>query len=289
MKRWGIVAAAVLTTSVNAFIPPVSEMLNDIFSGRKNLEAVELVFRHQVQVKEGEFVEVNETFTGTRNQGQISWEIAGQTPTQAEWNGKDYVLRGGKTIPSRTSVFIDYFMLDSGGDYQDRLLRERFIRRDQLLQFKPGYKPEGDPKTWDTKGNTLRHEDIGFKKVGRDSAIEILGLSEGDQRRAVYLATEKKGNARVGKGVAKLEWGVGPEKAAWDFSAFSGFSGLGRLPRVFSLEINGTERVRSTLVSARPVKRDAIFTARTAAKQGSAGAPASGLLEEAIRLIVRYR
>jgi len=264
------------------FIPPISEQLNDVFAGRKGNEALELTFRHQVQVKEGEFVEVIETFIGNRSGGLIQFQIGGQPAAYADWTGKEYVFRNGKTIPSRTAAFIDYFLADSGAEFQDRLLRERFLRRDQLLQFKPGYQPKGDPKTWETKDNYLNHDDISWQKGGKEFAVSVVGMNEGDQRRAFYIA-------KGGRGITRLEWIVGPEKASWDFSGFAATGGLGKLPRVFSLQINSMERVRSALSSAKPVKRDALATARAASKQPSASAPPSELLEQAVRLLVRYR
>ncbi len=281
MKRLLLILALLPGVSW-AFIPPISEKLVEIFGNRKSSEVVELQFRHLVQVKEGEFVEVIEQFLGTRAGGLIQWQMAGQPPVYSDWTTKEYQFRDGRTLPSRTGAFIDYFLVDGGTEYLDRLMRERFLRRDQLLQYKPGYKPEGDPKTWDTKGNYLLHDDIDLQKVGKEFGIAVNGMTEGDQKRTVYFS-------RDGKGVLRLEWGVGAENAAWDFTGFTSFGPLGRLPRFSTLQINGMERVKSTLSQARAVKRDTLATARTASKQPSASSPPSSALEEAIRLIVRYR
>ncbi len=270
-----------LALPANAFVPPVSELLQDVFAGRKAGEGLELVFRHLVQVREGTFVEVVETFTGNRQGGVIQWQIPGQAPVYSEWNTREYNFKGGKSIPSRTSAFIDYFLDQGSNEYLDRLLRERFIRRDQLIQFKPGYKPEGDPKTWETKDSYLHHDDIYLSKVGNEFTVAVVGMKEGEQKRAFYVN-------RQGRGIARIEWGVGTEKALWDFSAFQSAGSAGRLPRVFSLTINGLERVKSTVASAQVLKRDQLATARAAAKQPSSTAP-SDALEEAVRLIVRYR
>jgi hypothetical protein len=264
------------------FVPPVSEQLSDIFSGRKPGDAVELTFRHMVQIKEGEVAEVIEQFVGNRQGGVIRYQVAGQPPVYADWNGKEYSFRSGKSVPSRTNAFIDIFLAETSGIYLDRLLREHFVRREQLLQFKPGYQPQGDPKTWGTKENYLLHEDIYLVKVGREFGWAISGMNEPEQRRTVVLA-------KVGRGVQRLEWLVGTENAAWDCSGFSSQGTVGRLPRLCAMTINGVERVRSTLSSAKSVKKDALATARLASRQPTAAAPPSPLLEEAVRLIVRYR
>lgn len=282
MKTRLLLVFVLVASVAHPFIPPLTELLNDVFAGRKNNEAVELQFRHQVQVKEGEFIEVTEQFLGNRSGGLIQWAMNGQPPVYCDWNGKDYTFRNGKTVPSRTAAFIDYFLVEGGTEYQDRLLRERFLRRDQLLQYRPGYNPAGDPKTWDVKANYLLHDDIFLVKLPREFAVSVVGMSEGDQKRAFYLS-------RTGRGISRLEWVVGSETAAWDFGAFAATPGMGRMPRVLSLQINGMERVKSTLSSAKPIRRDALATARTASRQPSSSASPSSQIEEAIRLIVRYR
>ncbi len=266
----------------SAFIPPVADLVAEVFSGRKGGEAVELQFRHTVTVRDGETVEVIETFTGNRSGAVIQWQMAGQPVVYSDWTQKEYVFRNSKSIASRTGAFIDYFLVSSASDYQERLLRERFLRRDQLLIFKPGYVPAGDPKTWDTRGNYLNHSDIAIEKVGNEFAYAIVGTSEGEQKRAFYLS-------RTGRALSRLEWGVGGETAAWDFSNPVSLPGVGRLPRLSLLKINGATRVATTLSSAKPIRRDSVATLRNASRQPSASAAPSALLEEAIRLIVRYR
>ncbi len=268
--------------SVQAFIPPVSELLNEVFSGRKPAEALELQFRHQVQVRDGEFLEVIETFSGGRNDGIVQWSQAGQPSVFCDWNAKEYMFRNGKSIPSRTSAFIEYFLAANGSEYQSRLLKEKFLRRDQLAQFKASFNPTGDPKTWETKANYLLHDDVSIQKLPREFAVAVLGTNTADEKRAFYIS-------RRGHGISRLEWLSNGESAAWDFAGFAPIQGLGHLPRVFSLQINGSERVKSTLVLAKSVRRDSIATTRAASRQPSSAQAPTSVLEEAIRLIVRYR
>ncbi len=280
--RKALLLALAWSVSGWGFVPPVNELLSDVFAGRKNGEAMELTFRHMVQIKEGEVAEVIEQFTGNRQGGVIRYQVAGQPPVYADWNGKEYSFRGGKSMPSRTSAFIDIFLAESSGAYLDRLLREHFVRREQLLQFKPGYQPQGDPKTWGTKENYLQHDDIFLVKTGREFGWAIGGMNEPEQKRTVVLS-------KAGRGVQRLEWVVGTESATWDCSGFTPQGTVGRLPRLCSMTINGVERVRTTVSSVRSIKKDALATARLASRQPSAAAPPSPLLEEAVRLIVRYR
>jgi hypothetical protein len=282
MKRFFFVLILVLSPAAFAYLPPVSELLSEVFSGRKSSEGIELQFRHVVQVREGESVEVVEIFTGNRSGGVIQWQIAGQPSAYSDWNQKEYLFRNNKSIPSRTNAFIDVFLAGSGSEYLDRLLRERFIRRDQLLIFKPGYSPTGDPKTWETKASYLHHDDVYLQRIGSEFAVAISGMSEGEQKRAVYIT-------KSSKSLARIEWGVGSENASWDFSQSAVYPGLGRLPRIMNLVLNGVTRVSSTLASAKPVRRDAIATVRASSRQPSSSAPPSPSLEEAVRLIVRYR
>jgi hypothetical protein len=266
----------------SAFIPPVGDLISEVLGGRKGSEAVELQFRHNVTVRDGETVEVIETFTGNRSGAIVQWQIAGQPAVYSDWNQKEYVFRNSKSIASRTGVFIDYLLASSASEFQERLLKERFLRRDQLLIFKPGYVPAGDPKNWETRANYLNHSDVAIEKVGNEFAYAIVGMSEGDQRRAFYIS-------RTGKALSRLEWGVGSETAVWDFSNSVSMPGIGKLPRLALLKINGATRVATTLSSAKPTRRDTVATLRNASRQASSSSAPSALLEEAIRLIVRYR
>lgn len=282
MKTFLVLLVCLFYYPASAFIPPVADLVAEMFSGRKSAEAIELQFRHSVTVRDGETVEVIETFTGNRSGAVIQWQIAGQPVVYSDWTQKEYVFRSSKPIASRTGAFIDYFLASSANEFQDRLLRERFLRRDQLLIFKPGYVPAGDPKTWETRANYLNHSDVAIEKVGSEFAYAIVGTSEGEQKRAFYIS-------KTGKSLSRLEWGVGSETASWDFSGPVSLAGVGRLPRLALLKINGATRVASTLSSAKPTRRDSVATLRNASKQPSASAAPSPLLEEAIRLIVRYR
>ncbi len=280
--KFFFVAAFIFLGQAHAFFPPVSEIVADAVSGRKPTEAVEISFRHQVQIRPGESVEVLEQFLGGRGNGLFRWQVAGQPPVYAEWNGKGYSFRNAKPIASRTNAFMDYFLVSSGPEYLDRLLRERFIRRDQLTQFKGSYQMQGDPKTWNPKDHFIRHSDVYLSRYGSQFGITVAGVSEGDQRRLVAFS-------KTTKNLLRLEWGAGAEAVAWEFSGSVVQPVLGRLPRLAVLQVGGTEKVRTTLVSAKPAKRDTVATARLESKESSSASVPTGAMDEALHLLLRYR
>jgi len=258
---------------------PLADTLADIFVGRKPHDAVELNLRHQVSLRDGSTVEVVEQLIGTRGGAVSLWQVGGQSYF-SEWNGREYAFRG-KTLPSRSAAWMEFFLDRTSGEFQDRLLREQFVRRDQLSLLQSSYDPKGDPKTWNTKEKIARHDDVFYRKLGSDLAVVVEGSRGGDLRRSVaFLRGRKESTLR------RLEW-VSSETAFWDFLNPITLSGLGRVPRVMALSVNGAEKVRSTVSSFRPSKRDALATARVSGK--NLPGVLSGDAEEALRWILRYR
>ncbi|MBY0369181.1 hypothetical protein K2X33_00745 [bacterium] len=258
---------------------PVGEMVNDAFSGRKMPEGIEMSLKHVVQVREGSSIEVTETLTGSRSGAVSLWQIGGQSYF-SEWTGRDYAFRG-KTLQSRSAVWMEYYLDRTGQEFLDRLLREQFVRRDQLSLFDSAYDPKGDPKTWETKDKVARRDDVFFRKVGSDVAVRVQGSRGGSEQKAVYFLRDRKDVS-----LRRLEW-LGSDTATMDFLNPATLSGMGRVPRVISLTVGGSEKVRTTITSVRAAKRDTLATARVSGRT-LPGVP-TGEAEEALRWILRYR
>lgn len=254
----------------------LTELVTDAFSGRKPNDGIELSLRHQVRTDNGT-VEVVEQLTGGRGGTVSQWLVSGQS-YYSEWNGREHTLRG-RTLPSRTSAWIEFFVDRNGTEYLDRLLREQFVRRDQLSFLQSSYAPSGDPKTWATADKVIEREDVLVREMGTDLAV-CAENARGDQKRSVCFLPGREPSLR------RLSW-VSTETATWDFLNPIGLSGMGRVPRTLVLTVAGQERVRTSVSSFKAAKKEALATARSAARS-AANLPAAEV-EEALKWILRYR
>jgi hypothetical protein len=268
-----------------AYIPPVPLLLKEIFDGRKPKIAVEAVFRHRVETRSGEPYEIEEKILSERGQALILWKGPGMGPIAATYDGKNYALSRDKTYPVRSNLFMKYFFSDSAEEFKETLLSEQFVRRDQLLEYKPGFIPNGDPALWNLRQNYLRHDDIFLQRLQdnlTDISIAVQGTHEGTTLRAVYFD-------RSFKGISRLEWRDGDQWFGWDFEGFARFSADGIYPRRLSFGVQGVEAISSQLVSWRPVRDRQLSEFKSNWKQVARGIGSLASAEPALKLLLSYR
>ncbi len=239
-----VIASSIVVTTANAFFPPVSAMLKEVCSGRKNTSAIEVVLSHKVRLKpEGEGLTVRERIIRDRGRVLFQWTFADGN-WGGSWNGKEYSLTGGKSIASETKAFLRVLLAVIPDELQSVLVAEQFIRTDQLYQYKPGFNFEGDPATWNIKDNYLVPTDMSLKKSPLGIFYSVNGLLDGKNRRSVYFE-------RSLRGVARIEWQSESGTTAWNFSNFTSQPLGGYFPRVLTFESAGIAIVESVLESAR--------------------------------------
>jgi len=268
-----------------AYIPPLPSLLKSTLEGRKAAQ-FELVLHHRV-TGAGNVV-IDEKILADRGRAYFIWQIAGLTHSVgASFDGKNYVMGGGRNLVSRSAVF-DRYLTASGSDpLAEALLNEGFIRADQLKQFKPDYKPEGNPDTWETKDNYLRHPDIYLERLKPENGIlpygiAITGTSDANMKKTVVFDEKLRG-------LRRLEWKEGQDEGTWAFDSLASTPGLGYLPHHLALRVGQSDVVTTDLVRAFVVKGRQVSEFKNelgAAERDSSLTPEA---DAALKLLLSYR
>jgi len=290
-KKWALVvlakflAVGLVTSSLPAFafIPPVPQIIKEIFDLRKPSIANEAIFRHRIAAGNGESIELEERMVAEGNRLYFLWRVQGQPqPVAAYWENQSYVVAQGKAFPARSAAWVKYLLTNSGDGFRDTLVAEQFIRRDQLSQFKPGFTPTGDPHTWELRTNYLIHDDIFLSRLPAGIAIAVNGLQNETSRKSVYFDKSLRG-------VYRLEWVENAQTYAWNFERLAKNAYFGYYPSRLSFEAQGVEAVSSELVSFHPLKDKPLFEFKSLWKQAQRAPVANPVADAALRVLLSYR
>ena len=271
--------------SGSAFIYPINEVIRDVFNNRKPVSGLLVRLRHEVEVREGENVAIDETIFQEGSNTWFRWELPSGGPTGAvivaRANGSRYAFASGGELPLVSQTWLRYVSGGGAQDFLDTAMREGFIRREQMLQFAPGYKPENDPKTWESNQHYLRHPDIYLHLIDGQPSIAVVGTHDTDRWRAVFFDLRRTGSRR-------LEWRNGNENVAWTFNRFAPAGQLGRFAREASLTVNGNIKAQTRVLSIQAVgSRDVPKEKRDL--QASSGSSGMSTLDGALKVLLRYR
>lgn len=263
------------------FLPPLTSIVHDVFDFRKGGPAIEIVFRHHIDLKVGDPVDLEERLVSERGQTLGIWKVVGQGPILvARWDGQGYTS-GKDKIPSRSAIFIKYFTQDNPDNFRDALISEQFTRRDQWYQFKPGFTPEGDPQTWAIKDNYLRHDDIYLSRLPQGISIAVQGTDEAGNQKIVYFD-------RSLHGLSRLEWRQNGVVTAWNFETFSRRQGDGFYPAHATFESGGAVLVSTDVQSVRHLKDKQLADFNNTFKSAHPGSPSS-TVSAALKALLSYR
>lgn len=281
-RRYGFVFAVGIffLDAASAFIAPLNSVINEVVDLR-SAAPQELVWRHRVFVPNQEPVQLDESIYCDRGNLSVHWRIGGQT-ILGQLSSKGYSIpSAGKIFPLRSALFAKMMCSTSAEEVREALLQERFIRREQLVQFKPEYQPSGDPNLWDTKANYILHDDISLKRLKSGTAIGVAGTEGDNPGRSVYFD-------RSSNNIARLEWRNGTDRIAWNFERFMATEGRGLFPRKASFEAMGSERVSSELILARAFSGKSANVYRAERLRVSSAVPNESLLT-ALSILLSYR
>ncbi len=224
-----------------AFVPPISVALKANFEGRKP-GAFETVFRHQILLKTGETLSVEERFTKLNGKVYVIFKSPVYGDFGATWGKTGYQFTSDKKIASRSQAFMVYFTANQADVFREVLIDEKLAKRDQFIQYKSSFAPEGDPAQWDLNENLLVQPALSFARTPVGPSIVAIGLEEGSSRKAVFF--EK--NTLI---LSRLEWKNDKEVTAWNFSQPQKFSGGGTFPKDLFFQVDGREIIRSQVIS----------------------------------------
>lgn len=282
---WTLALIMLLSSSADAFIPPVPSILKEVFGERGGPSGVEAHFKYKVTLRPGEVVEVDEKIIRESGNVYFLWKIPAYqaAPVAARYEKQAYWVSKERNFATRSTVFWKYFIAGSDDEIRDALLAERFIRRDQFYQYKPGFNPSGDPQTWNLKENVLRHDDIYLSRLPSSVSIAIRGYQEGNTSRVVYFDQNLKAMTR-------LEWQDNENVAAWNFEGTlkSAWDKV-LVPKRSSLEVNRAVLIQGETVLVRALKDRALFESKAAWNNAAKAVSVPPNVEAVLKLLVSYR
>lgn len=276
---------AVYSQLCQAFIPPVTALLKEVFSGRKTSIAFEISFSHKVRISNNsDFFVITERVIRDKNHIFILWKsptFEGVIP--GSWNGKEYRLPDDKIYPSDSRVFMRTLFSTSAEDLISALTNEEFIRKEQSYQYKSDFKFEGDPNYWNMRDNYLLAPDVTLKRTPSGTAFAITGLVDGKNGRTVLID-------RSLKGIARLEWQSESGTTAWNFSDFTPQPMGGYFPKHILFETSGLSLVESTLEFARPLHAENLREVKkTFAQAVKNHPPLPSTLDAGLKVLLSFR
>jgi len=226
-----------IATSVFSFIPPIPTILEEMFAGRERFSALTISYRLQ---EDGSEVEFEEQFVRREDKLWVSqFRFAGKTVVALR--NRDGYRFAQEKISSRSAV-VPIYLLGSAEELLQALLAERFMRRDQLVQFRAPYDPQGDPRTWPVRENFVLHPDISFQRSGSGVAAVVKGVAQ-EGERELHFDPKRRG-------LMKVVW-RGPKTVSWSFESFEEKAGLYPSSLSFS---DGQQIVHGRIIQVRPLK-----------------------------------
>lgn len=266
-----------------AYIPPIRDLVENIFDKRRPEPAVVLQLDHRIQLPSGKQISISEEILRNGSRVLCLWKVSGYGSVIGGKREKQRYLAGGIAVPTRSQVFLRYFLYDTPSTLLGALVNERFVDKSQLQVYRPGYEIKGDPALWKTSENYIRHPGISLERLDRGIAIAVVGLNDSNLRKVVYF---DKGF----RGIERLEWREGQNLVAFNFASFSQKQGIrGWFPTRMSLAMNGTDRVVTTVrgIARANNKKIASFEGDLAKAQKSGELPAE--VSESLALLLGFR
>lgn len=266
--------------SAFSFVPPLSFVFKANFDGRKSVP-VETVFRHQIQLKSGESMVIEEKLSEIGGRIYFVFRSPSYGDAGGTWTKGSYSFAGDKKISTRSRSFLSFYTASQGEQFRDVLVEEKFMKRDQFSQYKPSFTPQGDPAAWDLKENYIIQPQVYFSRTPQGPAIMAVGIQEDKMRRAVFF---DKGTLLL----SRLEWRDGNQEAAWNFRGNRRFSGEGNFPDELNFTLDNRTIIQSQLISRQILKGKA----KNQWLDKFSVASRSGLnpnLEEGLRILLGYR
>lgn len=266
------------------FVPPVSSLIREALEGRKGT-AIEMVLSHRVRVTaQSDPIALNERVIRARNQTFFFWKLSGsEHEWVSAWNGKEYRFPLHPPFASESKLFLRALLATTVEEMQSTLLAEQFLRKDQLIQYKPGFEFEGDPNFWKIRENFLTHPDIILKRLGETIVYSITGLIDGKNRREFMIEKNSGGFARV-------DWQTESGNTNWGFSKFMQSDKGGLYPSQLQFESSGVVLIQSHIDSIRFPSADQIKGLKRSFEQAIKGAiPLPENLDAALKILLSFR
>lgn len=275
-----LVTNVFLAFKAGAFVPPLATIMKANFDGRKPAPT-ETAFRHQIQSANGESMIVEERIAEIGDKTYIIFRNPSYGDIAGTWSKGTYFFSGDKKISSHSRAFLAFYTATNSDLFRDVLIEDKFLKRDQLTQYKSSFTPQGDPATWDLKENYVVQSQVYFSRTPQGPAIVAIGNEEGKTRRAVFFD-------KTTFLLSRLEFREGNGEFAWNFRGNKKIAGDGFFPEEMSFTVNNRTVIQSSLVSRQLLKGKA----KTQWLDRFSSISKSGLapnFEEGLRTLLGYR
>ena len=278
-----IILLGLITFHLHAFVPPVSSLLKDIFDNRKLSDGVEFGFSHQVSKSSGDSVDIEERILLDSRGLKFLWRVGAQGPwLSGRLEKRSYMIGADQKSSSRSLLFVKYFTSRTPVEFRDALINERFLRWDQLKQFKDGFELTGEPQTWDIKNNYIQHDSISFYLLPSGPSISVVGYQDSSSKRVFYLDKEALA-------IKRLEWIESSENSTWNFnSSMIDFKGS-FFPRAATLSKDGKEIIHSELLAIRVLNKKQVKEWMQLWQKGESGRADLSANDENLRFLLSSR
>ncbi len=268
---------------VQGFIPPITSMFREIFDDRKISDGTEFGFVHRVLTSSGDMSEVEERVLLDRRGVKFLWKSG----TQGSWlsgqlEKRTYNVGTDKKIPSRSLLFLKYYIASNAAEFRDALINERFLKWDQLKQYKDGFELQGEPQTWDIKSNYLQQDSIFLALLPSGPSIAVVGYQDSNSRRIVYFD-------KVSSGLKQLQWVDPSENLVWIFESSTLNYKDALFPKVATLIKEGKEVVQSELAVIRQLNKRQLTEWGSLWQRSSKTLSNSPSGDENLRVLLGYR
>ncbi|MCB0417235.1 MAG: hypothetical protein KDD39_06270 [Bdellovibrionales bacterium] len=283
MKTFILVVALAWASFADAYIYSVKGLVEAAFAGRELDNPLEIVLRHQIGQRSSGQLLREHLYTDGQNV-LASWSIEGSNASAKGFVTADaYNLMGQKTYKRESRLFVSYLTSLDPQKFIENAVEERFVRRDQWMECKPGYDLKTSPKTWKPNNYYIRQDDIFLKRmVGEEPAIQVTGTDEGLDKRLLFFDKDLRGLRRI-------EWREEGRVTAWNFDHFKKFPVGAYFPRRITLSRGDVDVISSEVVAVKSLKGadwDKIKKGYTPATQ-NISIPSA--VEEAFDILLRYR
>lgn len=221
--------------TVCAFIPPISQMVGDLFEGRK-AQQFELLLQHSIQ-EEGSPFEIAERIVVNKGRIYFLFTKASEGSVAGEWEDSAYQLHPSKRWVPETPLLLQFLVARSADHFRNALVENRFVRREFWDQYRQGFDPQGDPSTWDIKSNYLKHNEIYLQRGSRGVAIAVNG--EQEKEKQIHFLFE-------GRGISRIQW-KSSQAVAWELGDYRSYKNGGLYPTSLELFLDGKSKVKTNL------------------------------------------
>jgi len=275
-----LILSICLVFKASAFVPPLTSVFKVNFEGRKS-QPTETVFRHQIQLKSGESIAVEERLAEIGGKIYVIFRSPSFGEVGGIFSKNFYSFTGDKKMLSRSRAFLSFYTASNADQFREVLIDERLLKRDQFTQYKTTFTPQGDPASWDLKENYVIQPDVYFSKTPQGPAIIAVGSEEGKTRRAVFF---DKGTLLL----SRLEWREGNQETAWNFRGSKKISGDGLFPEDMTYVVDNRVIVQTSLVS-RQLLKGKLKTQWLDKFSATSKSSMPVNLEEGLRILLGYR